>query len=155
MTALLAVLIISSFQGTIERVVILAAFMPMVASMGGNAAQQTLAITIRAMSVGEFKHLQIAKVVMKEVIIGTMNGFLFGVLVGLLASLWTGSWIIGTVIILSMTLNLFMAGLFGVLVPLTMKSLKADPALASGVFVSATTDLFGFFVFLSLATMLL
>lgn len=154
-TAILAATVISFFQGTIERVVILAAFMPVIAGMGGNAAQQALAVTVRAMAVGEFRHLRRAKVIGKEVLVGTMNGFLAGVVVGLLASIWTGNPTIGLVIVLAMTLNLFMAGLVGVAVPLIMRSLRTDPALASTVFITATTDIFGFFVFLGLASMML
>ncbi len=154
-TAMLAATVVSFFQGTIERVVILAAFMPVVAGMGGNAAQQSLAVTVRAMAVGEFRHLRIMKVVAKEVLVGTMNGFLAGVIAGLLSAIWTGNPTIGIVIVLAMTVNLFMAGLVGVAVPLTMRAMKADPALASTVFITATTDIFGFFALLGLATILL
>jgi len=154
-TAMMAATVISFFQGTIERVVILAAFMPVVAGMGGNAAQQSLAVTIRAMAVGEFRHLRAAKVIAKEVVVGTMNGFLSGVIVGFLASVWTGNWAIGAVIVMAMTANLFVAGLVGVAVPLTMRAFKTDPAIASVVVISSVTDIFGFAAFLGLATVLL
>jgi magnesium transporter len=154
-TAMIAATIISFFQGTIQELVILAAFMPVVAGMGGNAAQQSLAVTIRAMAVGEFRHLQIMRVVAKEVSVGMLNGFLAGVVVGLLASVWTGHWGLGAVLVMAMSLNLLAAGFVGVVVPLVMRAAKADPALSSTVFVTATTDIFGFIVFLGLATILL
>jgi magnesium transporter len=154
-TALIAASVISAFQGTIEQLVILAAFMPVIAGMGGNAAQQALAVTVRAIALGELQHLRLVRVVLKEVAVGSLNGFLAGVVVGLLASVFTGNPAIGVVIVLALTLNLIAAGLVGVAVPLTMRALKADPALASTVFVTATTDIFGFFVFLGLSTLLL
>ncbi|MFH1046905.1 MAG: magnesium transporter [Patescibacteria group bacterium] len=154
-TALMAAGVVSLFRGTIQEMVILAAFMPVVASMGGNAAQQSLAITIRSMAVGEFRHLQILHVVAKETSVGMMNGFLTGVAVGFLASLWTGDWEFGAVLVISMTLNLLAAGFSGVAVPLIMRAVKVDPALSSTIFVTATTDIVGFTVFLGLATLML
>ncbi|OIO52140.1 magnesium transporter [Candidatus Uhrbacteria bacterium CG_4_10_14_0_8_um_filter_58_22] len=154
-TAMLAASVVGLFRGTIEQMVILAVFMPVIAGMGGNAAQQSLAVTIRSIAVGELRHLSLVRVVAKEVLVGAMNGFLAGFVAGLLASIWTGNWAIGAVVTIAMTLNLLMAGFVGVSVPLTMRALKVDPALASTVFVTATTDVFGFFVFLGLATLLL
>lgn len=154
-TALMAATVVSMFQGTISEIVILAAFMPVIAGMGGNAAQQSLAVTIRAIALGEMQHVRVIKVIFKELAVGSMNGFLAGVIVGLLGSVYTGNPAIGAVIVMAMTLNLIAAGLVGVAVPLTMRALKTDPALASTVFVTATTDIFGFFVFLGLATTLL
>jgi len=154
-TAMVAATVVGMFQDTISRIVILAAFMPIIAGMGGNAAQQALAVTVRAIALGELRHLNTIRVVVKEIFVGVLNGFLAGVVVGLLALLWTGNSALGTVIVLAMTLNLFVAGLVGVAVPVTLKAFRADPALASTVFVTATTDIFGFFAFLSLATLLL
>ncbi|MEA3249699.1 MAG: magnesium transporter [Patescibacteria group bacterium] len=154
-TALLAASVIGLFRGTIEQIVILAAFMPIIAGMGGNAGQQSLAIAVRAMALGEFQHLRTYKVIMKEVAVGSLNGFLAGVIVGIVASVFTGNAGIGAVIVMAMTMNLFAAGLVGVAIPLSMRAMKTDPALASTVFVSAVTDIFGFFVFLGLATVLL
>jgi magnesium transporter len=154
MTALMAATVVSMFQGTLERFVILAAFMPVVAGIGGNAAQQSLAVTIRAIAIGEIKHFRMIHVVAKEVTVGAMNGFFAGLIVGVLASVWTGNMAIGVTLLLSMTINLFLGGLVGVTVPLTMRALKADPALGSTVFVTATTDICGFFLFLGLASVL-
>jgi magnesium transporter len=123
--------------------------------MGGNAAQQALAVTVRAIALGELAHLNRLRVILKEIFVGVLNGFLAGVVVGALALLWTGNTTLGVVIVFAMTLNLFMAGLVGVVVPVTLKAFRADPALASTVFVTATTDIFGFFAFLGLATILL
>ncbi|MFH2062578.1 MAG: magnesium transporter [bacterium] len=154
-TALMAASVVGLFRGTIESVVILAAFMPVIAGMGGNAAQQSLAVTVRAIALGDIRHLSLLKVVAKEIGVGALNGFMAGVVAGVLASVWTGDWAIGSVIVMAMTANLLMAGLAGVSVPLAMRALKADPALASTVFVTAATDIFGFFAFLGLATLLL
>lgn len=154
-TATIAASVVSFYSDTISRVVILAAFMPIVAGIGGNAAQQALAITIRAISLGDLHQMNTMRAIAKEVLIGGLNGFLTGSVMGVLAYLWTGNAMIGVVILLAMTLNLLAAGLAAVTVPLTMKALKTDPALASTVFVTATTDIFGFFVFLGLATLML
>ena len=154
-TAMVAASVVGLCKGTIEQIVILAAFMPVIAGMGGNAAQQSLAVTIRAIAVGELKHLSLIRVVAKEISVGAMNGFLAGFVAGFLASIWTGNWAIGAVVTMAMTLNLLAAGFVGVSLPLAMRAMRADPALASTVFVTATTDIFGFFVFLGLATLLL
>ncbi len=154
-TALIAASVVALFKGTLQELVILAAFMPVIAGMGGNAAQQSLAVTVRAIATGEFEHLRIIKVVLKETLVGSLNGFLAGVVVGLLASVYTGDPAIGAIVVMAMTLNLFAGSFAGVSVPLTMRALKVDPALASTVFVTATTDIFGFFVFLGLASLLI
>ncbi|MFC1638952.1 magnesium transporter [Patescibacteria group bacterium] len=154
-TAMIAASVIGLFSGTIERLVVLAAFMPVVAGMGGNAAQQALAVTLRSMAMGEFRHLRTLRVVVKEIAVGSLNGLLAGAAVGTLAALWTGNPLVGLVLVMAMTLTLLVAGLVGVAVPVTMRAMNADPALASTVFVTASTDIFGFFAFLGLATMLL
>lgn len=154
-TATVAAAVVSLFRDTISRTVILAAFMPIVAGIGGNAAQQALAVTIRAIAFGDIEHVSAFRAIAKEVLVGTLNGAMLGTVMGFLAFWWTGSAAIGVVIALAMTLNLFAAGLAAVAVPLVMKALRTDPALASTVFVTATTDIFGFFVFLGLASVLL
>lgn len=154
-TATAAASVVSFYADTISRIVILAAFMPIIAGIGGNAAQQALAITIRAISFGDLHHMNTMRAIAKEVLIGGLNGFLMGSVMGVLAYFWTGNAMIGVVIVLAMTLNLFAAGLAAVTVPVAMKAMKTDPALASTVFVTATTDIFGFFVFLGLATVML
>lgn len=153
MTAAAAV--ISLFQGTIERTVILAAFMPAVAGIGGNAAHQALAVTIRAMAFGDLHALNTLRTIGKEIMVGTLNGLITGVVMGVLVYFWTGNPMMGVVIVLAMTLNLFAAGLVGVGVPVTLKAVRKDPAIASTVFITASTDIFGFFVFLGLASIML
>jgi magnesium transporter len=100
-------------------------------------------------------HVSTLKAIAKEILVGMMNGFTAGLVTGAIAWLITGNFLLGAVIVMAMTANLLAAGLVGVAVPLTMKALRADPALASTVFVTATTDIFGFFIFLSLASVLL
>ncbi|MBU1915743.1 magnesium transporter, partial [Patescibacteria group bacterium] len=154
-TALIAAIVVSLFQATLQEMVILAAFMPVVAGLGGNAAQQALAVTIRAIALRELRHLRIMRVVAKEVTVGVMNGFLAGVIIGFLAALWTGDWAFGAVLVIALSINLLLAGFVGVAIPLVMRALKSDPALASTVFVTAATDICGFAIFLGLATVLL
>lgn len=154
-TAILAAWVVSLFQGTIQRVVILAAYMPIIAGMGGNAATQTLGVVIRAIALGELQHLNTLRAVGKEVLAGTTNGFANGIIMAGIAFAWTRNMTLALVILIAMTANLFVAGLGGVVVPVVMKWLKIDPALASTVFVTTLTDCCGFFVFLGLAALLM
>lgn len=154
-TATVAATVITFFQDTIEKTVILAAIMPVIAGIGGNAAQQALAVTVRAMATGDIHTLNKFRTIGKEVLVGTLNGFIAGSVMGALIYFWTHNVVLSLVVMVSMTMNLFMAGLVGVGIPVTMKWLKKDPAISSTVFVTATTDIFGFFLFLSLATILL
>ena len=151
-TAILAAWVVSQFQGTIQRVVILAAYMPIIAGMGGNAATQTLGVVIRAIAIGELEHLTTWRAVGKEMLAGTANGFVNGLIMAGIALVWTRNVTLALVILIAMTVNLFIAGLGGVVVPVVMKRLKIDPALASTVFVTTLTDCCGFFVFLGLAS---
>jgi len=152
-TAILAAWVVTLFQGTIQRIVILAAYMPIIAGMGGNAATQTLGVVIRAIALGELQHLNTWRAVTKEVLAGTANGFASGLIMARIALAWTRNWTLALVILIAMTVNLFIAGLGGVVVPVVMKWLKIDPALASTVFVTTLTDCCGFFVFLGLASL--
>lgn len=154
-TAILAAWVVTLFQGTIQRVVILAAYMPIIAGMGGNAATQTLGVVIRAIALGELDHINTARAIIKEVLAGTLNGFVNGVIMGAIAYAWSGNFHLALVILAAMTVNLFIAGLGGVAIPITMKAFRIDPALASTVFVTTLTDCCGFFVFLGLASLML
>jgi magnesium transporter len=154
-TAVLAAGVVSLFQDTIQRLVILAAYMPIIAGMGGNAATQTLGVVVRAIALGELRHLNTAHAIAKQVAAGTLNGFANGVIMGGIAYAWTGNLGLAAVILVAMTVNLLVAGLGGVAVPIVMKRMRIDPALASTVFVTTLTDVCGFFVFLGLASVFL
>lgn len=149
-TAFLAAGVISLFSATIEQIVALAVLMPIVASMGGNAGTQALTVAVRALATRELSSSNAARVVGKEALVGLFNGVVFAILVGLIAGLWFGP-PIGAVISCAMIINLFIAGLFGVMIPLALDRAGVDPAVASGVFLTTVTDVVGFFAFLGLA----
>jgi magnesium transporter len=155
LTAFLAAAVIGLFEGTIQQVVALAALMPIVASMGGNAGTQTLTVAVRALATRELSEANAMRVVAKEALVGCINGAVFAVLVGLVAGLWFGNVFIGIVIGIALIINLFVAGLVGTLIPLGLHRLHIDPAVASGVFLTTVTDVVGFFAFLGLATWIL
>ena len=142
-TALLATWVISNFGASIEQMVALAFLMPIVASMGGNAGMQTLAVTIRAIATKELSKSNFNRVVGKEFLIGILNGIIFAVITAAIVQL---------LIAVSMVLNMMVAGLFGILVPVSLKKLNIDPALASSVFVTTITDVIGFLSFLGLGS---
>lgn len=154
-TAILAAFVVSLFQGTIQRVVILAAYMPIVAGMGGNAATQTITVIVRAIALREVEYHQAWKVLLKEFVIGAMNGIVLGLVIGIISYLYNGNMLLGIVIGLAMIINLVIAGVSGTVIPLTLRLLGLDPALASSVFVTTCTDVGGFLSFLGLATLLL
>jgi magnesium transporter len=154
-TAIAAASVIGLFQGSIERLVALAVLMPIVASMGGNAGTQTLTVAVRAIATKELTPANALRFVGKELLVGSFNGVLFALLAGSIAGAWFGEPLIGLVLGAAMIVNLSIAGLFGTLVPLGLERLKVDPAIASGVFVTTTTDVVGFFAFLGLATLVL
>ncbi|WP_207461145.1 magnesium transporter [Azospirillum sp. SYSU D00513] len=153
-TAFMAAGVISLFEETIQTIVALAVLMPIVASMGGNAGTQTLTVAVRSLATHELSSSNAARVVGKEALVGLLNGLIFAVLVGLIAWGWFGP-MIGAVIACAMVINLFVAGLFGVLIPLGLEKLNVDPAVASSVFLTTITDVVGFFAFLGLATAVL
>ncbi len=150
-TALLATLVIKMFEATIEQVVALAVLMPIVASMGGNAGTQTLAVTIRAIATKEISSSNFSKIVTKEFIIGILNGIIFAIITGAIIHIWFNEIYLTILISIAMVLNMIVAGLFGILVPVTLKKFNVDPALASSVFVTTITDVIGFLSFLGLA----
>ena len=151
-TAILAGWVVSLFQDTIQRVVILAAMMPIIAGMGGNAATQTLGVTIRALALGHLHHLNTVLAISKEIFIGAFNGFLNGVVMGGIAWLWTHDLKLAIIMVAAMTGNLLIAGLSGVGIPVLLKALRVDPALAATVFVTTMTDVGGFFLLLGMAS---
>ena len=151
-TALLATWVISKFGASIEQMVALAFLMPIVASMGGNAGMQTLAVTIRALATKEISSGNFSRVVTKEFIIGIFNGLIFALITGLIVQLWFKEINLSILIAISMILNMMVAGLFGILVPVSLKKFNIDPAIASSVFVTTITDVIGFLSFLGLGT---
>ena len=153
-TALLATWVISIFGATIEQMVALAFLMPIVASMGGNAGMQTLAVTIRALATKELSSGNFGKIVTKEFIIGILNGIIFAIITGIIVHLWFKEINLSILIAVSMVLNMIVAGLFGILVPVTLKKFNIDPAIASSVFVTTITDVIGFLSFLGLGAIL-
>ena len=152
-TALLATWVISKFGASIEQMVALAFLMPIVASMGGNAGMQTLAVTIRAIATKELSSSNFNKVVTKEFFIGILNGIIFAIITGIIVQLWFREINLSILIAISMILNMIVAGLFGILVPVSLKKLNIDPALASSVFVTTITDVIGFLSFLGIGTL--
>ena len=154
-TATLAAKTVSLFENTIAQIVALATFMPMVAGMGGNAGSQTLTLIIRGIAIGEINYENQADILKKEIAIGIINGLCLGLVVGVLGYFWVGSLAFGFVIGTAMLLNLIVATISGYLVPVLLKKVGIDPALASAVFVTTVTDVLGFFFFLGLATIMI
>jgi magnesium transporter len=154
-TAVLAGWVVSQFTGTIQVIPILAAFVPIIAGQGGNAGIQTLTLIVRSLALGEISLRDSWHTLTREVIIGLVNGVIFGACVGLLGVFWQGNPMIGVVVGGAMLLNLVGAAISGTLVPLGLRLLKIDPALASGVIVTTVTDVTGNFALLALATLLL
>ena len=149
-TALLATWVISKFGATIEQMVALAFLMPIVASMGGNAGMQTLAVTIRAIATKELSSGNLTQIVTKEFIIGVLNGIIFATITALIVQLWFKEINLSILIAVAMVLNMMVAGLFGILVPVSLKKFNIDPAIASSVFVTTITDVIGFLSFLGI-----
>jgi len=156
LTALAAASVVHMFEGTIERVIALATFMPVVAGMGGNGLTQTITVIVRAIALGELEFSSARRAVLKEVSVNLVIATVAGGVICLVAYLWKGNPVLGLVLAMAMIINLgLIAGLFGALVPLTLKWLKFDPAIGSAVVGTTFTDVFGFLSFLGLATMFL
>jgi magnesium transporter len=154
-TAFVASRVISVFEGTIEKLVALAALMPIVAGIGGNSGNQTITMLVRAIALGQINPANARKLVTKEIAIAVLNGLVWGGIIGLFAMLLYRSVALGLVMTAAMTLNLLVAALFGVFIPLLMTKLGRDPAVGSSVLITAITDSGGFFIFLGLATLVL
>ena len=155
LTAILASFVIGIFDETLKEYIALAILMPIVASMGGNAGTQTLAVMVRQLALGDIDDQNSRDAIKKEVLISISNGLLFAMILGGVATLWFGNITLGFVIALSMVITLFCAGFFGSVIPLVLKRLDIDPAIGSTVILTTVTDVMGFFSFLALAKAML
>lgn len=152
-TAFMAASVVGFFQGTISKLAILAAYMPVIAGMSGNVGTQSLVVITRSIALGEIEFSKASRAIINEMLNGILVGLIVGFVAGTIGYLVSGKAYLGLVIWLSMCSNMFIAGMAGTLVPLTLKRLKLDPAVASGIMVTTFTDTCGFFVFLGLATL--
>jgi magnesium transporter len=151
-TAIMASIVIGFFQSTIQKIVALAVLMPIVASMGGNAGTQTLVLVVRGIALGTVTRQNARQVLVRELAVSLLNSFLWALVIAVVAIVWYQEPRLGLIIGISMAINLVAAALSGVLIPLAVKKLGVDPALASGVVLTTVTDVVGFFSFLALAT---
>lgn len=154
-TAFMAAAVVSSFGATIEKVVALAALMPIVAGMGGNAGTQALTVAVRAIAMRELSNANSTRAVIKEGLVGLINGCVFAVLIGSIAAFWFHNITLGLVIAMALVINLICAGLFGAGIPIVLNRFGQDPAISSSIFLTTITDVVGFFAFLGLATIFL
>jgi magnesium transporter len=154
-TAFVAAWVVGIFEGTIQQVSALAVLMPVVAGMGGNAATQTLAVVVRGLALGELTWSNARQALIKESLVGAGNGIGLGIVAALGAWALKGNPLLGVLLALSMIINMFIASVAGTLIPLALRALKIDPALASSVFITTLTDVFGFLSFLGLASLFL
>ena len=154
-TAFLAAAVVGAFEGTISQVTALAVFMPIVAGMGGNAATQTLTVIVRGIALGELTWSNSRKALIKEAAVGLGNGVVLGLVAAAVAWATRGSPVLGLLLCAAMIINMFVAATAGTLVPLGLRAANIDPALASSVFITTLTDVFGFASFLGLATVFL
>ena len=152
-TAFLASSVLGLFEGELQKMVALAVLAPIVASQGGNAATQTMTVAVRALATHELSSANVARLVLREVLVGLVNGLAFAVITGVAAAAWFKVPDLGVVIGLAMICNLLAGALGGILVPLALHRFHADPAISSGVFVTTVTDVVGFFSFLGIATL--
>ena len=154
-TAALAASVIKQFDASIEQMVALAVLMPIVASMGGNAGTQTMAVTVRALATKDLGPANRKRIILREAAVGIINGLTLGAVLGPLVFLWFGIGTLGIVIATALVINLFSAAVAGILVPLALDRFGFDPAVASATFVTTITDVVGFVAFLGLATLVL
>ena len=154
-TAIAASFVIGIFESSLRQLVALAILMPIVASMGGNAGTQTLTVAVRALALREVTRANALRVIGKEFAVGTINGIIFAVIIGSVASYWFQMPLLGIIIGAAMIINLMVACLSGILIPLILDKTGIDPAIASTVLLTTITDIFGFFVFLGLGSIYL
>jgi magnesium transporter len=154
-TAFLAASVVALFSGTIDKVVALAVFMPVVAGMGGNAATQTLTVIVRGIALGELTWGNSRKALFKEATVGMGNGIACGLVGALVVWLFSHDRVLAGILAMAMVINMFVAATAGTVIPLALRAMKVDPALASAVFITTLTDMFGFASFLGLATLML
>jgi magnesium transporter len=152
---ILAALVISQFQKTIESLVALAVLMPIVAAMGGNAGMQVVTVTVRALAMKELQSGTVARVVLREIAVAAGNGIIFALIMGAVAGFWFGDWRLSLVLAAALLFNMMWSGIAGTMIPLTLARLGIDPAIAAGPFLTTTTDVLGFFLFLGMATVFL
>jgi magnesium transporter len=154
-TAFLAASVIGQFEDTIKQLVALAVLMPIVAGMGGIAGSQTLTITVRGIALGHLAKSNVRVLILKELGVGILNGFIWAFVVAAIVILWFEDWQLGAVIGMAMLINLTVAALAGTTIPILLKRQGIDPAIASPVFLTTVTDVVGFMTFLGLATLFL
>ena len=154
-TAFLAAAVVDQFQTTLDKVVLLAVLMPVVPSMGGVAGTQSLTIITRAMALGQIDRSNAHRILRKELFVGVLNGAGWAIVVAVATYLWFGDWRIGGVIGAAMIINMIVAALAGFFIPLTLKRMRIDPALAGGVVLTTVTDVIGYAAFLGLGAALL
>ncbi|WP_299944326.1 magnesium transporter [uncultured Ruegeria sp.] len=154
-TAICGSLVISQFEAAINQLVALAILMPIVASMGGNAGTQSLTVAVRALATRDLTSSNVWRVIRRELLVGVLNGLCFATVLGTVGMMWFDSPLLGVVIGSALVVNMIIAGFAGTVVPVVLDRLGVDPALASGTFVTTTTDVMGFFVFLGLASVVL
>jgi magnesium transporter len=154
-TAFFASRVIGAFEGTIAKLVALATLMPIVAGIGGNSGNQTITMIVRAAALGHVSRGESRALIRKEMLVSLLNGLVWGGVMGVVAMMLYRDFMLGLVMVLAMTLNLMLAALMGVLIPMTMMRMGRDPAVGSSVMITAVTDSGGFFIFLGLATLFL
>src|SRR5205085_4978924 len=152
-TAFLAASVVALFEGKIKDLPVLAVFMPVVAGMGGNAATQTLTVIVRGIALGEMTWENSRKALLKETLVGLGNGLVCGLVGALVVFVTKGDYWLGGILAMAMVINMFIAATAGTLIPLALRAMKIDPALASSVFITMLTDVFGFLSFLGLGTL--
>jgi magnesium transporter len=152
---LIASSVISQFDATIQQIVALAVLMPIVAAMGGNAGMQVVTVTVRAIATKELQPGTVARVILKEILVAASNGIIFALVMGTISGLWFHDWRLSVVLAAAMLFNMMWSGIAGTMIPLTLSRLGVDPAIAAGPFLTTTTDVLGFFLFLGLATVFL
>ena len=154
-TAFLAALTVRMFEGTIAKVVAISSTMSIVTGMGGNAGTQTVSIIIRNLAMGKVKFKDVKRLVLKEILLGIINGAIIGIITGIIVAVIYKNMFLGLIIFLAMVGNLIISGFFGLIIPLILEKLNLDPALSSSIFLTTATDVLGFFLFLSLASLFL
>ena len=154
-TAFLASLTVKAFENTIAKVVALSAIMSIVTGMGGNAGTQTVSIIIRNLAIGKVKFKEVGHLLLKEILLGLINGAVIGLVTGIIVTIIYHNIYLGLIIFLAMIGNLMISGFFGLVIPIVLDKLKIDPALSSSIFLTTATDVLGFFLFLSLASIFL
>jgi magnesium transporter len=155
LTALISATVLSLFENTIAQVAVLAAFFPVVAGVSGSAGTQTLTVTVRGLALGDISPKEGIKAIGRELLIGLVNGISIGLIVAVIALIWKGTPILGLIVGIATLLNMICAALAGVMMPMLMQRLNFDPALASPILVTTTTDTLGYLFYLGLATLLI